>query len=118
MEKNPPRLGACYIRVSTEEQAEYSPASQLHEIQEFAARNNITLLNSHIYIDSGISGRKDNRPAFQQMIAAAKGNPRPFDVVLVYKYSRFARDRENSIVYKNILRKQCDISSTIRQRAD
>ncbi len=110
MEKNPPRLGACYIRVSTEEQAEYSPASQLHEIQEFAARNNITLLNSHIYIDSGISGRKDNRPAFQQMIAAAKGNPRPFDVVLVYKYSRFARDRENSIVYKNILRKQCGIS--------
>ena len=44
------------------------------------------------------------------MIAAAKGNPRPFDVVLVYKYSRFARDRENSIVYKNILRKQCGIS--------
>ena len=110
MEKQPSRLGACYIRVSTEEQAEYSPDSQLREIKEFAARNNILLLNEHIYIDTGISGRKENRPAFQQMIAAAKTKPRPFDVVLVYKYSRFARDRENSIVYKNILRKQCGVS--------
>ena len=110
MEKSSPRLGACYIRVSTEEQAEYSPDSQLREIKEFAAHHNIVLLNEHIYIDTGISGRKENRPAFQQMIAAAKTKPRPFDVVLVYKYSRFARDRENSIVYKNILRKQCGVS--------
>lgn len=43
------------------------------------------------------------------MIAMAKKKPRPFDVILVWKFSRFARNREDSIVYKSMLKKQCGI---------
>ena len=61
-------------------------------------------------MDEGISGRKaDKRPAFQLMIATAKEKPRPFDVILVHKFDRFARSREDSVVYKSLLRKECDI---------
>ncbi len=99
----------CYIRVSTEEQAEFSPPSQLREMRDYAKKNNMQILNNHIYIDEGISGRSSDRPAFQRMIAAAKSGERPFDVLLLYKFSRFARNREDSVVYKSILRNKCGI---------
>lgn len=62
-----------------------------------------------IYTDEGISGRSTKRPTFQQMIGIAKTKPSPFDAILVWKFSRFARNREDSIVYKSMLRKQCGI---------
>lgn len=43
------------------------------------------------------------------MIGLAKRNPKPFDVILVWKYSRFARNREDSVIYKSMLRKELDI---------
>lgn len=43
------------------------------------------------------------------MISLAKNKPKPFDAILVWKYSRFARNQEESIVYKSLLRKQCNI---------
>lgn len=104
------RRAAAYIRVSTEEQTEYSPESQIKIIGEYSARKNIILLNEHIYSDEGISGRRAvNRPAFMKMIETAKTKPAPFDTVLVWKYSRFARSREDSIIYKSMLKKQCGI---------
>lgn len=104
------RLGACYIRVSTDDQAEYSPDSQLKEMRSYAAANNIVLLEDHIYVDEGISGkRSENRPAFQRMIAFAKNKPCPFDTLLLYKFSRFARNREDSVLYKSLLRKKCGV---------
>lgn len=107
---NDMKLGAAYIRVSTAEQAELSPDSQLKMIMDYAKHNNIILSNDHIYSDEGISGRNaEKRPAFQKMISMAKQKPRPFDVILVWKFSRFARNREDSIVYKSMLRKQCGI---------
>lgn len=104
------RTAAAYIRVSTEEQADQSPESQLIEIRKYAAANNILLPDDLIYMDEGISGKKsENRPAFQRMIGAAKENPAPFDVILLWKFSRFARNQEESIVYKALLRKQCGV---------
>ena len=102
--------GAGYVRVSTEEQTEYSPDAQLKAIKEYAKRNNIILTNEHIYIDEGITGRRaDKRPAFQLMIAKAKSKPPPFEVILVHKFDRFARSREDSIVYKSLLRKEAGV---------
>src|ERR1700679_3793880 len=40
------------------------------------------------------------------MIATAKQKEKPFTVILVWKLSRFARNREDSIIYKSLLRKQ------------
>ena len=104
------RLGAAYIRVSTEEQTELSPDSQLEEIYRYADREQIQILQNHIYIDAGISGKKaENRPEFMRMIAEAKSTPKPFSVILLWKYSRFARNQEESIFYKSILRSRCGI---------
>lgn len=105
-----PRIAACYIRVSTDEQADQSPESQLIEIRKYAARNGYLLPEEYIYIDEGISGKKSsNRPGFQQMIGAAKEKPAPFEAILLWKFSRFARNQEESIVYKALLRKQCGV---------
>jgi site-specific DNA recombinase len=105
------KRAACYIRVSTDEQIEYSPDSQLREMREYARRAGITILPEHIYVDEGISGRKaETRPAFLKMIANAKKKPKQFDMVLLYKFSRFARSREDSVFYKSLLRKKCGIA--------
>lgn len=105
------KIAACYIRVSTDDQLEYSPDSQLEKIREFAKRNDMLLNDDNIFIEEdGVSGRKAaKRQQFQRMIAIAKSKPKPFDVILVWKFSRFARNREDSIVYKSMLRKQLGI---------
>lgn len=104
------QVGAAYIRVSTEDQLEFSPDSQLKKLYEYAESHSISLKDEFIYSDEGISGRSaQNRPQFLRMMAAAKTKPRPFDVILVWKFSRFARNRQDSIFYKSMLRKECGI---------
>ncbi len=105
------RMGAAYIRVSTDQQMELSPESQRGEIEKYAKANDIVLSEEFIFEeDEGRSGRKSaNRPEFQRMIGMAKAQPKPFDVILVWKYSRFARNQEESIVYKSMLRSKCGI---------
>lgn len=104
------KTAAAYIRVSTEDQTEFSPDSQLKAVRKYADEHNMILPDKFVFVDEGISGRKaDKRPSFQQMIGTAKLRPKPFDVILLWKFSRFARNREDSIVYKSMLRKQCGI---------
>lgn len=101
---------AAYIRVSTDDQIEYSPDSQIKAIKSYAERNGFVLPENFVFIDEGISGRSTGkRAAFKHMIALAKTTPKPFDTILVWKFSRFARNREDSVVYKSMLRKQCGI---------
>lgn len=101
------KRAAAYIRVSTHDQEEFSPDSQRKLIQEYAASHGLLLNKEHIYQDDGISGRKaEKRPAFMAMIAAAQEKPHPFDVILVWKFSRFARNQEESIVYKSLLKRE------------
>lgn len=103
------KIAAAYIRVSTEDQTEYSPDAQLRELREFALTHNMLLDDRFIYADEGISGRKaDKRPAFMEMIRTAKLKEHPFDVILVHKFDRFARSREDSVVYKSML-KRCGV---------
>ena len=103
------KTAAAYIRVSTEDQTEYSPDAQLRELRDYAASHNMILDDRFIYADEGISGRKaDRRPAFQEMIRTAKLKDHPFDVILVHKFDRFARSREDSVVYKSML-KRCGV---------
>ena len=104
------KIAAAYIRVSTDDQIEYSPDSQLRAIQNYAEKNGYYLPEQYIFMDEGISGRTvGKREGFKQMIALAKSTPKPFEAILVWKYSRFARNREDSVVYKSMLRKQCGI---------
>ena len=55
---------AAYIRVSTEDQAEYSPDAQLKALRRYADEHGFLLPKKNIYVDEGISGRTaEKRPA-------------------------------------------------------
>lgn len=112
MDKLTGRTGAAYIRVSTNDQMELSPESQLKEILKYAQANGITVPEAYVFMEKeGRSGKRaGNRPEFQRMIATAKTRPRPFDVILVWKFSRFARNQDESTFYKGMLRKKLGIN--------
>jgi DNA invertase Pin-like site-specific DNA recombinase len=100
------KIGAAYIRVSDERQDEYSPDSQLKKIREHAAKEGVTIPDEYVFYDDGISGRNvEKRDDFNRMIAMAREKSHPFDVIYVWKFSRFARNQEQAILYKNLLRK-------------
>lgn len=101
------RLAAAYIRVSTDDQLEFSPDSQLKLIQDYAEKNDIVLLEDYIYTEEdGISGKSiKKRDKFLEMITAAKKKPSPFNTILVWKFSRFARNQEEAITLKSMLKK-------------
>ena len=99
-------IAAAYIRVSTDNQTELSPDSQIKLIRQYAKQNGYIVPNEYIFRDDGISGKHaSNRPDFTKMIAVAKQKPSPFNTVLLWKFSRFARNQEESIFYKSMLRK-------------
>ena len=93
--------GVIYARYSSEKQKEESIEGQLRECKVFSKRNNIHIVDT--YIDRALSAKTDNRPSFQKMIkdSAKKG----FDVIIVWKLDRFARNRYDSAHYKSVLRK-------------
>ena len=107
MEKDLLKIGAAYIRVSDERQDEYSPDSQLKKIREYAAKEGYTIPEEFVFYDDGISGRSvKKRDDFNRMIAIASEKTHPFDAIFVWKFSRFARNQEDSIAAKNYLKKR------------
>ena len=96
---------AIYARVSSEKQdADLSLSAQLRALREYAARNDHIVVRE--YVDEAESGRSIDRPGFKEMIATVRQKSPSFDAILVWKLSRFARSREDSIIYKSLLRKQ------------
>ena len=90
-----------YARYSSDSQREESIEGQIRECTAFAEKNDITILRH--YIDRAYSAKTDNRPDFQEMIKDS--GKKLFDVVLVWKFDRFARNRFDSANYKMILKK-------------
>ena len=90
-----------YARYSSEGQREESIDGQIRECMEYCKQNGMTVVKE--YIDRALSAKTDNRPDFQRMIKdSAKGL---FDVVVVWKLDRFARNRYDSAHYKATLKK-------------
>src|SRR5262249_10779690 len=94
-----------YARVSSERQAEkdLSISAQLKSMREHAAKRGWQVVDE--FVDEAESVRSADRPQFQRMIQLAKRKPAAFNSILVWKLSRFARNREDSILYKALLRK-------------
>ena len=100
------KIGAAYVRVSDERQDEYSPDSQLKKIREYAEKEGYLIPEEYVFYDDGISGKSvRKRESFNHMVALAKEKDHPFDRIYVWKFSRFARNQEESILYKNLLQK-------------
>lgn len=90
-----------YARYSSDNQREESIEGQLRECTAFAEKNGITVLRH--YIDRAFSARTDNRPEFQNMIRDS--GKKLFDMIIVWKLDRFARNRYDSARYKATLKK-------------
>jgi len=75
---------ALYCRVSTTDQ---NTAMQLEELRSYCVRRNWSVVSE--FLDEGVSGSKESRPALNRLLADAKR--RKFDAVLVYRYDRMAR---------------------------
>lgn len=90
-----------YARYSCDNQREESIEGQLRECKVFAERKGYTLVGT--YIDRAMSAKTDNRPEFQRMIKESAKEL--FDVVIVWKLDRFARNRYDSAHYKATLRR-------------
>ena len=92
---------AVYARFSSDNQRDESIDAQLRAIKEYAKRNDILIVEE--YIDRAKSAMTDNRPQFLTMIKDAKKDL--FDVVIVHKLDRFARNRSDSIGYRTELKR-------------
>jgi DNA invertase Pin-like site-specific DNA recombinase len=90
-----------YARYSSDSQREESIEGQIRECKAYAEKQGLTVLSS--YIDRAFSAKTDNRPEFQHMIKDSAKHL--FDVVIVWKLDRFARNRYDSAHYKAQLRK-------------
>lgn len=88
--------GVIYARYSSDNQREESIEGQIRENTAYAERNGITIVGH--YIDRAYSAKTDNRPEFQRMIKDSARHG--FDVIIVWKLDRFARNRYDSARYK------------------
>ena len=108
---------ALYGRVSSDRQdVDLSISAQLKALREHATKGGHHVVRE--YVDEAESGRTSNRPQFQQMIADARRPSMPFKAILVWKHSRFARNREDSIVFKSLLKKHGVRVMSITEPAD
>lgn len=99
------KRAVAYIRVSTNEQAEhgYSLGAQKEEIEKFCDRQDYDFI--HTYADEGVSGKNTNkRLGYQQMMADASNSK--FDVVIVWKLSRLARNMSDVLKTTETLLKE------------
>ena len=90
-----------YARYSTDSQREESIEGQIRECTAYAEKNGFTVVKH--YIDRAVSAKTDNRPQFQQMIKDSERGI--FDVIIVWKLDRFARNRYDSARYKTQLKR-------------
>ena len=91
-----------YARYSSDHQREESIEGQIRECKEYAERESIAILGT--YIDRAQSAKTDNRPEFQRMIKDSEKGL--FNLIIVWKLDRFARNRYDSAHYKHLLAKQ------------
>lgn len=96
------KRAAFYLRYSSDGQNEATISSQRRICTTFADTENYTLIKE--YVDEAESATTSyNRDAFLEMLADAKKGL--FDYIIVWQFSRFARNKEESVLYKALLRK-------------
>lgn len=97
------KRAVAYCRVSTDGQVgedKFGIESQMEQIKEYCVKNDIEICNW--YIDEGVSGAKEKRPAFDKILSGEVTNP-PVQYVIVAKADRISRDISLYYAYKNLL---------------
>lgn len=102
---------ALYARVSTTDQ---KCESQLRELRGYAKRRGWQVVRE--YVDTGWSGSKSSRPAFDKLKADAGRHE--FDAVLVWKLDRFSRSLMGLVTDLEVLRQQSIRFLAVSQNID
>ena len=100
MKKNlqPLTPAALYARVSSDRQdVDLSVSAQLRALKDYAKANGYSVARE--YVDEAESGRVADRPQFREMIEEGSQPKAPFEVILVWKSSRFTRKREHAVAF-------------------
>ncbi len=95
------KRAVIYARYSSSSQTEQSIEGQIRVCTEYAKAHDLIIVGE--YIDRAISGRTDNRPDFQRLMQDCSKHI--FDAVIVYRTDRFARNKYDSAIYKQHLKK-------------
>ena len=117
MKKSVIRTGnrvALYARFSSDNQRSESIDAQIRAMRAYCQQNHLAIVE--IYEDRAKSATTDQRPRFQDMIADSKKDL--FDIVLVHKLDRFARNRYDSAVYMRELKKNGVSVYSVLERLD
>ncbi len=93
-----------------------SVAAQLRALRDYAKSNGYSLARE--YVDEAESGRIADRPQFRRMIDEGGKANAPFQVILVWKFSRFPRKREQAVAFKFMLRRKGIRAVSITKHAD
>jgi site-specific DNA recombinase len=82
-----------YLRVSTPRQADHdlSIPDQRRQLEAYCLSRGWEVVAE--FVEPGVSGADDRRPAFQDMIDSAMEKPAAFDIIVVHSFSRFFRDQ-------------------------
>ena len=108
---------ALYARVSSDRQdVDLSVAAQMRALRDYAKSNGYTVARE--YVDEAESGRIADRPQFRRMIEEGGRASAPFEVILVWKFSRFTRKREHAVAFKSMLRRKGIRVVSITEHAD
>ena len=108
---------ALYARVSSDRQdVDLSVADQMRALRDYAEKNDYSIARE--YVDEAESGRIADRPQFRNMIDEGGKATAPFQVILVWKFSRFTRKREHAVAFKSMLRRKGIRVVSITEHAD
>jgi len=105
---------ALYARFSSDNQRSESIDAQIRAMTTYCKQHKFTIVDT--YIDEAKSATTDRRPAFQQMISDSSNHN--FDILLVHKLDRFARNRYDSAVYKRELKKNGVLVYSVLENLD
>ena len=108
----------AYARVSSKEQSDMdlSIPAQLKAIRKHCQDKGWSLVAE--YVDEAKSAKTADRPSFQRMVALAKKSNRHFDAILVHKFDRFSRSRDDHVIYKALLKKHGVTVLSVSEQTD
>ena len=109
---NRPVRAALYARVSTVNHGQ-DVGLQLDELRQVAAQRGWHAVE---YVDQGISGAKDSRPALDRLMADAQAGK--LDLVAVFRFDRFARDTRHLLVALEEFRQLSVDFVSLREQVD
>ena len=95
-----PLRAVAYARFSSDMQRSESIDAQIRAIKKYAKDNKMIVIGN--YIDLAKSGKNADRPQFQRMIRESKNGS--YDLIIVHKLDRFARNRYDSVMYRHELK--------------